>query len=81
MYDEIKKSSDSSDTLNSIFNSSNELTLDALDKNDKLLAKGFVDMIHKNCFVDKDDNYVWIDQEWCFDNIPASYILFHNIVE
>lgn len=81
LYDEIKKSSDSSDTLNSIFNSSNELTLDALDKNDKLLAKGFVDMIHKNCFVDKDDNYVWIDQEWCFDNIPASYILFHNIVE
>lgn len=81
LYDEIKKSSDSSDTLNPTFNSTKELTLDALDKNDKLLANGFIDMIHKNCFVDNDGIYIWIDQEWCFNNIPASYILFHNIVE
>ena len=81
LYDEIKKSSDSSDTLNPTFNSTKELTLDALDKNDKLLANGFIDMIHKNCFVDNNDNYIWIDQEWCFDNIPASYILYHNIIE
>lgn len=81
LYDEIKKSSDSSDTLNSIFNSTKELTLDVLDKNDKLLANGFIDMIHKNCFVDKEGNYIWIDQEWCFNDIPASYVLFHNIVE
>ena len=38
-------------------------------------------MVHKNCFVDNDNNYIWIDQEWCFNNIPASYILFHNIIE
>lgn len=38
-------------------------------------------MIHKNCFVDKEGNYIWIDQEWCFNDIPASYVLFHNIVE
>ena len=81
LYDEIKKSSDSSDTLNPTFNSTKELTLDALDKNDKLLANGFIDMIHKNCFVDNNDNYIWIDQEWCFNNIPASYILYHNIIE
>ena len=81
LYDEIKKSSDSSEKLNSIFNSTKELTLDALDKNDKILANGFIDMIHKNCFVDNNGNYIWIDQEWCFNNIPASYILYHNIVE
>ena len=81
LYDEIKKSSDSSDTLNPTFNSTKELTLDALDKNDKLLANGFIDMIHKNCFVDNNDNYIWIDQELCFNNIPASYILYHNIIE
>ena len=81
LYDEIKKSSDSSEKLNSIFNNTKELTLDALDKNDKILANGFIDMIHKNCFVDNNGNYIWIDQEWCFNNIPASYILYYNIVE
>lgn len=81
LYDEIKKSSDSSEKLNSIFNSTKELTLDALDKSDKILANGFIDMIHRNCFVDNNGNYIWIDQEWCFNNIPASYILYHNIVE
>lgn len=81
IFDEIKKSSDTSNILNDIFNNTNELTLINLDDNDKILANGFIDMVHKNCFVDNDNNYVWIDQEWCFNNIPASYILFHNIIE
>jgi 2-polyprenyl-3-methyl-5-hydroxy-6-metoxy-1,4-benzoquinol methylase len=81
IYEEIKKSSSSSDILNDVFNRTDELTLETLDNNDKILANGFIDMIHKNCFVDSTGNYIWIDQEWCFNNIPASYILFHNIVE
>lgn len=81
IYDEIKHSSDASNTLNSVFNSTEELTLSSLDSDDKVLTNGFIDMIHKNCFVNKSDDYIWIDQEWCFNDIPASYILFHNIVE
>lgn len=80
IYDEIKRSSKEADTLSNIFNSNSALTLSPLSDNDKLLASGFIDMIHKNCFVDN-DNFIWIDQEWCLNNIPASFILFYNICE
>lgn len=72
IYDEIKQSSEESCTLNNIFNSSEDLYLEQLDNNDKLLMNGFIDMIHKNCFIDTSGIFTWIDQEWCFNNIPAS---------
>lgn len=81
IYDEIKQSSEESYTLNNIFNSSEDLYLEQLDNNDRLLMNGFIDMIHKNCFIDTSGTFPWIDQEWCFNNIPASFILYQNIVE
>lgn len=37
-------------------------------------------MVHKNCFIN-DNKFIWIDQEWCLHDIPASFILFYNICE
>lgn len=81
IYAEIKKSSDSSNKLNEIFTNSKQYSLSTLDSNDKILSNGYIDMIHKNCLVNTCGDYIWIDQEWCINNIPASYILFHNIIE
>ena len=84
IYDNIKRSSESSDIINDLFNNitnSDKPVIEHLDTDDKILAYGFIDMIHKNCIVDSHDNYIWIDQEWCINDVPASYILFHNIVE
>ena len=49
--------------------------------NDKILKKIYIDMIHKNCFVQENGDYIWIDQEWCLDDIPASFGLYYNIIE
>ena len=81
IYEEIKRSSDESAALNDIFNSSEEFALEKIDSEDKILCNAFIDMIHKNCFVDKNNHYIWIDQEWRLNDVPASYILFHNIIE
>ncbi len=80
IYEEIKKSSNESTSLSDIFNSNSALVLTSLGNDDKILESGFIDMIHKNCFVDN-DAFIWIDQEWCLNNIPASFILFYNICE
>lgn len=80
IYEEIKKSSNESASLSDIFNSNSALVLTSLGNDDKILESGFIDMIHKNCFVDN-DAFIWIDQEWCLNNIPASFILFYNICE
>lgn len=80
IYSEIKTSSNESESLNDIFNSDPALILSSLDGNDKILKYGFIDMIHKNCFFNN-GKFIWIDQEWCLNNIPASFILFYNICE
>lgn len=81
IYEEIIRSSEESDRLNPIFNSSDEMHLSVLESNDKILKKIYIDMIHKNCFVQENGDYVWIDQEWCLDDIPASFGLYYNIIE
>lgn len=81
IYEEIIRSSEESDKLNPIFNSSDEMHLSVLESNDKILKKIYIDMIHKNCFVQENGDYVWIDQEWCLDDIPASFGLYYNIIE
>ena len=81
IYEEIIRSSEESDKLNPIFNSSDEMNLSVLASNDKILKKIYIDMIHKNCFVQENGDYIWIDQEWCLDDIPASFGLYYNIIE
>lgn len=80
IYTEIKSSSDTSLLLNDIFNSNESFCISDLDDNDKILKLGFIDMVHKNCFIN-DNKFIWIDQEWCLHDIPASFILFYNICE
>lgn len=48
---------------------------------DKLLKKGYTDMLYRNCFVDQEENWLWFDQEWSLEKVPASYILFCNVWE
>lgn len=81
IYEEIIRSSEESDKLNPIFNSSDEMHLSALASDDKILKNIYIDMIHKNCFVQENGDYVWIDQEWCLNDIPASFGLYYNIIE
>lgn len=81
IYQDIIRSSEESDRLNPIFNSSAEMKLSALGTDDKILKNIYVDMIHKNCFVQGNGDYIWIDQEWCLNDIPASFGLYYNIVE
>ena len=81
IYQDIIRSSEESDRLNPIFNSSAGMKLSALGTDDKILKNIYVDMIHKNCFVQENGDYIWIDQEWCLNDIPASFGLYYNIVE
>ena len=81
IYQDIIRSSEEADKLNPIFNSSAEMKLSALGADDKILKNIYVDMIHKNCFVQENGDYIWIDQEWCLNDIPASFGLYYNIVE
>lgn len=81
IYQDIIRSSEESDRLNPIFNNSAEMKLSALGTDDKILKNMYVDMIHKNCLVQENGDYIWIDQEWCLNDIPASFGLYYNIVE
>ena len=81
IYEEIIRSSEESNKLNPIFNSSDEMSLSALASDDKILKNIYIDMIHKNCFVQENGDYIWIDQEWCLNDIPASFGLYYNIIE
>lgn len=80
IYDEIKRSSKGTTYLNEVL-CSYGLNEKNLDVDDKILENAFIDMIHKNCFVDENGGFVWIDQEWCINGVPASYVLFYNIIE
>ena len=44
----------------------------------KILRKGYVDMVPKNCFVDGDE-LLWFDQEWTLDYIPVKFVLYRAI--
>lgn len=81
IYDEIKRSSEMTDKLNTVFDYLDGKQLKSLDENDKILSNAYIDMIHKNCFVDEDGRFEWIDQEWCVKGLPASFLLYYNILE
>lgn len=46
----------------------------------KVLARGYLDMIPRNCFVENGE-FLWIDQEWILENVPSKYILYKGILE
>lgn len=43
-----------------------------------VLKKGFIDLTFYNSFFDNDE-FIFYDQEWCFDNIPVDFMLFYSI--
>lgn len=76
------------DFYNEILKSSNSAKIDDFEQTYKLkhddnidfgtiLSKGFIDLSYFNCFYD--DEFLFFDQEWVFDNIPAKFILFRSI--
>lgn len=78
LYSELKSSSPSTVSEKNILITNGLTDNFYLNKNDKLLEYGYIDMIHKNCFVNN-DKFTWIDQEWAINGLPASLILFYNI--
>lgn len=78
LYCELKSSSPSMVSEKNILITNGLTDNFYLNKNDKLLEYGYIDMIHKNCFVNN-DKFTWIDQEWAINGLPASLILFYNI--
>ncbi len=78
LYCELKSSSPSTVPEKNILITNGLTDNFYLNKNDKLLEYGYIDMIHKNCFVNN-DKFTWIDQEWAINGLPASLILFYNI--
>lgn len=80
VLEEIKTSSDS-ETGTSILEDLGLVERFQLQEGDKLLKKGYVDMIYRNCFIGETGEFVWFDQEWSLEKVPASYILFCNIWE
>lgn len=78
LYCELKSSSPSTVSEKNILITNGLTDNFYLNKNDKLLEYGYIDMIHKNCFVNN-DKFTWIDQEWAINGLPASLILFYNI--
>lgn len=78
LYFELKSSSPSTVSEKNILITNGLTDNFYLNKNDKLLEYGYIDMIHKNCFVNN-DKFTWIDQEWAINGLPASLILFYNI--
>ncbi len=78
IYDEIKRSSE---TANELSTNSDFANTPKLNHDDKIMLNAYIDMIHKNCFIDEEGKFKWIDQEWCVKNIPASYLLYYNILE
>lgn len=45
-----------------------------------ILKVGSIDMITRNAFV-KDDKFLWFDQEWILENVPAAYVMYRAIRE
>ncbi len=78
LNNEILASSKSIDPNNNIL-----FTLDLdiepdINKYGTILKTGFLDMTPKNAFC-IDNNFVWFDQEWILENIPASFIMYRSI--
>ena len=43
-----------------------------------VLKIGYLDMIMRNAFI-KDKKFIWFDQEWILENIPAIFVLYRAI--
>ena len=79
LYSEIKNSSEPTLPNNNVLIKLGILSSYVLDENDKLMSHGYLDLIHRNCFVDQNGQFTWIDQEWDINGLPASVIIFYNI--
>lgn len=45
----------------------------------KILQKAYIDMVPTNAFFINDD-YVFFDQEYCYENYPAEYVMFRALL-
>lgn len=81
LLEEIEISSDSAEQSECMIY---ELGLDEYrgegEKYGKILKEGYLDMLPKNCFVNR-DGLLWFDQEWVLENVPAKFVLYRGMVE
>ncbi len=78
LFQQIEMASDAANERDCIFYA---LELDKYRENNgygKILQKGYLDMIPRNCFVNSEQFY-WYDQEWMMDNIPSKFILLRGM--
>lgn len=79
LLEQIEMSSDAADEKDCIMY---DLGLDQYRENNgygKILQKGYLDMIPRNCFV-KDGKLLWFDQEWLLDHIPSKFIWLRGML-
>lgn len=81
LYQEILKSSvETEDYCNVLFAMRFD-TFPSSNDYGPVLSEGYLDLICKNAFVDEKRDFLWIDQEWELENVPARFIIFRAIVE
>ncbi len=78
LYEDIIQSSNEVDwEKNAIYDYGLNATRDP-EKFGIILENGYIDMLFRNAFY-CDGHFVWFDQEWKLENIPAKYMIFRTI--
>ncbi|MBR2401335.1 MAG: class I SAM-dependent methyltransferase [Lachnospiraceae bacterium] len=80
LFEEICKSSEEVPGDKNLIFSFGLDTVENSDKYGKILETGYLDMILRNAFI-LNDEYVWFDQEWTLENVPAKFIMFRALRE
>jgi len=43
-----------------------------------IVKKAYIDLVFENIFIENND-FMFFDQEWCFDNLPLEFILYRAV--
>lgn len=79
LYEQIIQSSDEVDwEENAIYNYDLNVSRDK-EKFGVILKDGYMDMIFQNAFY-YDNHFVWYDQEWKLEKVPAKYIIYRAVL-
>ena len=80
LYENIRKASEIVPEEQNIIYSFELDTVANAEKYGEILETGYIDMILRNAFL-IDGEYVWFDQEWTLENVPAKYVLYRALGE
>lgn len=78
LYQDILKSSEEIAPENNLMFTLDFPIEENVNKYGPILKIGYLDMIMRNAFVE-DNKFIWFDQEWILENIPAKFVLYRTI--